>query len=214
MDLERLEASLEGIRHLLSHLHGEVTTLESRYSEVLHVLRHLEDKVDVDELTGLMRRNPFFQKWEALLKECQALNETCGVLMIDIDHFKSVNDTHGHPTGDVVIKRIAELLKQFESPNCVSGRYGGEEFAVAIRGSDAQVLGIAEMIRRRAERLHGPVIGNEGKPNPKVEWKCTLSVGMASSKTQGYDAARLLQAADQALYQAKRKGRNQVRTAG
>ena len=210
MERENLEASLKGIRHLLSHLHGEVTALENSYSQVLSVLRKFENVCNTDELTGLLTRRPFFDQWNALLKECQNLNESTGLLLIDIDHFKLINDTHGHPTGDEVIKRIAEMMKQFESPNCVVSRYGGEEFAVAIRGTDADALGIAEMIRRRAEKLHGPVIGSDGAPQPNVEWKCTISVGMASAKKVGFDAPRLLKAADEALYAAKRRGRNQV----
>lgn len=214
MSQERLEASLEGIRHLLSHLHGEVAVLEEGYSQVLMVLRKLEGACNIDDLTGLMRRNAFFRKWEAMLEECQRSNQGCGVLLVDIDHFKRVNDTHGHPTGDEVIKRLAGLLKQYESPDCVVGRYGGEEFVVAIRGTDAEILGQAEMIRRRAERLHGPVLDREGKPDGKVEWKCTISVGMASARIEDcFDAPRLLKAADVALYEAKQKGRNQVRAA-
>lgn len=210
----QLSTQLEGIRHLLSHLHGEVATLEESYSEVLDVLRRLEGVATRDDLTGLLRRSPFFQKWQVLLDECRKLNENCGVLMIDIDHFKLVNDTHGHPTGDEVIKKVAELLKTYESPNCVVARYGGEEFAVAIRGTDAELLGVAEMIRRQAERLHGPVIGKGGTVDPKVEWKCTLSIGVSTSRgTAGFSAPQLLQTADAALYDAKRKGRNRVRTA-
>src|SRR3954463_14083036 len=110
---ERLEASLEGIRHLLSHLHGEITTLEDSYSQVLLVLRKLEGVANVDDLSGLLRRKPFFQKWEALLNECKKVNENCGMLLIDIDHFKKINDTHGHPTGDEVIRKISSLLKQY-----------------------------------------------------------------------------------------------------
>jgi len=212
MDREQMGKSLEGIRHLLSHLHGEVTALEALYLQMFSVLRRLEDQSLIDDLTGLKRRKAFFESWEVMLTECQRLNENCGVLMIDIDHFKQVNDTHGHPTGDEVIKRVAELLKQFESPGCIAGRYGGEEFAVVVRGTDAQILGVAEMIRRRAERLHGPVVGSGGKPSQQVEWKCTLSVGMASARQVGFDATRLLKTAYEALYSAKRKGRNQVRT--
>ena len=213
MDPKRLESRLEGIRHLLSHLHGEVTALERSYSEVLRVLQRLEKVSSTDELTGLMRRAAFFTKYDELVRECQQLGQNVGILMIDIDHFKSVNDTHGHPTGDEVLKRVAELLKQYESPTCFSGRYGGEEFAVAIKGSDAEMLGIAELIRRGAERLHGPVLEKDGTPSSVVEWKCTLSVGMASAKSEGHDAPRLLRAADAALYKAKRNGRNQVRAA-
>jgi diguanylate cyclase (GGDEF)-like protein len=207
----QMEASLEEIRHLLSHLNGEVTALEASYSQVLSVLRKFEKVADTDDLTGLLRRRAFFQTWEALLKECETLNQACGVLMIDIDHFKLVNDTHGHATGDEVIKRIASLLKQYESPNCIVSRLGGEEFAVALKGTDAEVLGVAEFIRRGAEKLHGPVVGVDGEPLQNVEWKCTLSVGMASAQKVGFDASRLLKSADEALYEAKKKGRNQVR---
>ena len=210
-DQGHLETTLKGIRQLLSHLHGEVTALEDSYSQVLLVLRKLEGTFDTDDLSGLLRRKPFFQKWEALLKECEELHENSGLLLIDIDHFKLVNDTHGHQTGDEVIKRVSALLKTFESPACVTGRYGGEEFAIAVRGTDAEILGVAEMIRRGAERLHGPV-GIEGEPT-NVEWKCTVSVGMSSTSREGHDATRLLKAADEALYDAKKKGRNQVRAA-
>jgi diguanylate cyclase (GGDEF)-like protein len=209
----QLESNLENIRTLLSHLHGEVAVLEDTYSRLLLVLQKFEGQAELDDLTGLLRRKSFFRKWEALLAECERLNESCGVLMIDIDHFKRVNDTHGHPTGDEVIRQVASLLKQYESPRCIVSRIGGEEFAVAIRGKDAEVLGAAELIRRAAERLHGPVIGPDGEPQAKVEWKCTLSVGMASARNVGFDATRLLKVADEALYEAKRKGRNQVRAA-
>jgi diguanylate cyclase (GGDEF)-like protein len=213
MDRKQMEASLKEIHHLLSHLHGEVTVLETSYTQLLQVLRNFEGVANLDDLTGLLRRREFFRRWEALLSECERLNESCGVLMIDIDHFKQVNDTHGHATGDEVIKRVASMLKQFESPSCVVSRFGGEEFAVAIQGSDAQMLGIAEFIRRGAEKLHGPVLDKTGEPQANVEWKCTLSVGMASAHKEGFDASRLLKAADEALYVAKRKGRNQVRAA-
>lgn len=213
MDQERLETSLKEIRQLLSHLHGEVTALEDSYSQVLLVLRRFEGVADADDLTGLLRRRSFMQKWQAVLDACERMNESCGVILIDIDHFKKVNDTHGHQTGDEVLKRVSLLLKQFESPNCFAGRFGGEEFAVVVKGTDAEVLGIAEMIRRGAERLHGPVVGSDGKPSSQVEWKCTLSAGMASSRKEGFDASRLLKAADEALYSAKEKGRNQVQAA-
>jgi diguanylate cyclase (GGDEF)-like protein len=213
MNREHLETSLKEIRHLLSHLHGEVTALESSYSQVLSVLHRFEHVANIDDLTGLLRRKAFFSKWEALLSECHRLGQNAGILIVDIDHFKQVNDTHGHPTGDEVIKRISSLLKQYESPNCIVSRYGGEEFAVGLRGTDAEMLGIAEFIRRNAEKLHGPVIGSDGKPSREVEWKCTISVGMASSSKVGYEGDRLLKSADEALYVAKARGRNQVRAA-
>jgi diguanylate cyclase (GGDEF)-like protein len=209
MDQGQLDANLKGIRQLLSHLHGEVTALESSYSQVLQVLRKLEGDATHDDLSGLFRRKPFFEKWEELLKECRRLNENAGMLLIDIDHFKAINDTHGHQTGDEVIQRVAALVKQYESPRCITGRYGGEEFAVAVKGTDAEILGLAEMLRRGVERLYGAVHGTDGK----VQWKCTVSIGMSSTAKDGYDSERLLKSADDALYDAKRRGRNQVRSA-
>jgi len=207
---QNLEENLRGIRHLLSHLHGEVSSLEGVYSQLLFALRKYEGAADFDDLTACLRRRAFFQKWQLLLSECQKLGESCGVIMVDIDHFKKINDNHGHSTGDEVIKGVAGLLKQFESPNCFVSRLGGEEFAIAMRGSEAQMLGVAEFIRRGAERMHGPIMDKDGSPSPKIEWKCTVSLGMASSRTHGYTPEKLLKGADEALYEAKRKGRNQV----
>jgi diguanylate cyclase (GGDEF)-like protein len=218
MDQEHMETHLEEIRHLLSQLHGEVTDLEESYSQVLQVLRKIEGAANIDDLTGLLRRRSFFQKWEALLEECQRLNEVSGVLMIDIDHFKKINDTHGHATGDEVIRNVATLLKQFESPSCIVGRIGGEEFAVVVKGSESEISGVAELIRKKAGRLHGA----------KSELECTLSIGVAmtidsslsnlmvddSPRLRTRDqSTQLLKFADKAMYEAKTNGRNQVRIA-
>ncbi len=198
-----MEKSLDEIRTLLSQLHGEVTVLEASYSQVLEVLQGFEKICNIDELTGILRRRAFFVQWQALLNECKRVGESCGILMIDIDHFKQINDAYGHPTGDEVIRRVAGLLKQFESPDNFAGRLGGEEFVLAVRGPDA--LETAEKIRTAAEELRGET-GNR-------EWQCTISIGVADGAAAGFDSDRLLQAADEALYVAKRNGRNQVRAA-
>ncbi len=203
MKTERLENSLKGIQNLLSHLTGEVSALEASYSQVLQVLRKLEAACEIDDLSKLLRRRPFFQKWEGLLEECKAVGEDCGVLLIDIDHFKKINDTHGHPTGDEVIKRVAGILKRFESDHCVVGRYGGEEFAVAARGSEAEILGLAEQIRQETESL--------GSTDTTLG--CTVSVGAAAAGVHGFDSKILISAADEALYEAKNCGRNRVKAA-
>ncbi len=212
MSTTKLESRLDGIQTLLAQLNGEVAVLEAGYGQVLEVLKKLEGSVCLDDLTGLLRRNAFFRKWEQLLEECSRLNEACGVLLIDIDHFKKVNDTHGHPTGDEVIRRVAGLLKAFEGGEAFAGRLGGEEFAVALRGTEAEILGAAELIRRAAANLQGGVIGEGGVEDPSVEWRCTVSIGAAAAG-KSYDSQALLQSADQALYEAKHQGRNQVRAA-
>src|SRR5690606_24466400 len=137
---------LEGIRHLLSHLHGEVTALEESTLQVLRVLRKIEERGDRDDLTGLLRRGEFFRKWEELLAECSTAERECGVILLDIDHFKRINDEHGHPVGDEAIRRVSELLRSFEAPRCIAGRLGGEEFAVVVEGPSAELQAIAELI--------------------------------------------------------------------
>lgn len=212
MDREYLEGRLEGIRQLLSHLHGEITSLDTAYTQVLSVLRHLEVVALRDDLTGLLRRNSFFGLWQKILDECQALGTECGVLIVDIDHFKKINDTFGHDTGDAVITRVAELLRSFEGPRCAVGRLGGEEFVIALQGSSAETREVAERIRVQAESLRGPVPARAG--GAAQQWAITLSVGVATTVAQRtFDATRLLKAADTALYEAKTGGRNRVRTA-
>jgi diguanylate cyclase (GGDEF)-like protein len=213
MNQERLETTLEKIRHLLSHLQGEVTTLENRYSEMLLGLRRAEQSSSRDDLTGLLRKGSFDARFKTTLDLAKKRGENCGVLMVDIDFFKQVNDNHGHPTGDEVIRRVAQLLETYMGPQSFAGRMGGEEFAIVVPGNDAEVLGVAEFIRRGAERMYGPVIGPDGAPRPGVVWKCTVSLGMASTAKEGHDPQRLIAAADAALYAAKRSGRNQVKAA-
>lgn len=200
MSQEHLETRLEQITYLLSHLHGEITALEESYSQVLLVLQKFESVCDRDDLSGLLRRGAFFQKWRTLLDECTKVHEECGVMMLDIDFFKRINDTHGHAAGDEVIRQVSALLKRFESPRCVVGRIGGEEFALAVRGSEGEVRALAEMIRQEVERTHGPV-------------SCTISVGTATSKAAEVKPELLLQAADEALYRSKQNGRNRVTAA-
>lgn len=211
MDLERFGKSLEEISHLLSHLHGEIASLESHYSKALLVLRQLKKEASIDELTGVLRRGAFFERLQKLVGECRHAREGFGIFLIDLDHFKRINDTHGHLTGDEVLSRVGKLLKKFETPHCISGRFGGEEFIIAKRGTDAELLMTAEMIRRNAEQLYGK--------SPVGEWKCTVSIGVATTRSNGTDVGsesdvpRLLKDADEALFEAKRKGRNQVKVA-
>lgn len=222
------DEKLQGVLKLLSHLHGEITSLETSYGELLRVLKRLEGQVALDDLTGLLRRNAFFARWNELIAECERLGKEFGLVVLDIDHFKRINDTFGHPTGDEVIKRVADLLREFETPYSLAGRLGGEEFIVAIRGSETEILTKAQEIRRAAESLEGVAIrltDQADQPpsinqveaekglDSKKKWHCTVSIGVAMSTQWGANSEKLLDAADQALYDAKKSGRNQVRVA-
>lgn len=168
-------------------------------------MARLEVAVVRDDLTGLLRRNPFLRKWEDLVAECDSRGEACGILMVDIDHFKRINDTFGHPVGDEVLCRVSELLRNLDGPECFSGRLGGEEFAVALRGTSEEVLRFAERIRDQVERL------SEIAPGVR----CTVSIGVArlGRSARPLEPAQLLEAADRALYMAKGRGRNRVEAA-
>jgi two-component system cell cycle response regulator len=128
------------------------------------------------------------------------------VLMTDIDHFKTVNDTYGHPAGDVVLRGVAQMLREQARDTDVVARYGGEEFAVVMPETD---LGGAQVIAERLrEAVAARIFHTEVGPV-----RVTLSVGLAASPQDGTEMDALVQLADQCLFQAKRAGRNQVVTA-
>jgi len=210
MNTKHVNQELQEIRKIISKLCGEVAYLERHYQQVLGSLQRVQTLADRDDLTGLLRRKPFFSALSGFLQACEGNEQEVGLIIVDIDHFKRVNDTFGHPTGDAVIRSLADLLKRFESADCAVGRLGGEEFILAVRGP---ALRLAEEIRLETQRLHGAVVGEKGEPSPEVEWSCTVSVGVATTRKEGFDPARLVQAADQALYCAKQTGRNCVKAA-
>jgi two-component system cell cycle response regulator len=158
-----------------------------------------------DGLTSLANRRTFQSRAEQALAQARRYGRACAVLITDIDHFKVVNDTFGHPAGDVVLRGVAQMLREQARDTDVVARYGGEEFAVVMPETDlrgAQV--IAERLRERvaARSFHtqlGPV-------------RVTLSIGLAASPQDGAEMEALVQLADQCLYQAKRAGRNMVVT--
>ncbi len=135
--------------------------------------------------------------------------QSLAVLIVDIDHFKSVNDRYGHLAGDDVITAVASSLAAGLRPRDLVGRFGGEEFAVLLAGSDmAQAHSTAERCRERVEMLSCPVGHGDG------QIQVTVSIGVAQYPGSGHSLHDLLDAADQAMYAAKEAGRNCVRDAG
>ena len=169
----------------------------------VHVLvQRLRSSAHTDALTGLANHGTF---WDAVaLEHARAVrNDSCySVLVADLDHFKAVNDTHGHQTGDEILRRVAEVLQRRTRRVDVAARYGGEEFAVVLSSTGAVGARIAgEKVRSRIARMPSPI-------------PVTASVGVATYRA-GDDVTpdRVVQAADEALYRAKRGGRDRVEIA-
>jgi diguanylate cyclase (GGDEF)-like protein len=124
-------------------------------------------------------------------------------LLTDIDHFKKINDTHGHPTGDQVLKRVAAILKASARKIDIVARYGGEEFALVLEGTDrAGARQLAERIRQE--------VGAQTHDSAKGAFRATLSLGVAVYPEDGKSKQELISNADQALYAAKHNGRNRT----
>ena len=165
--------------------------------------RQLEELTRRDELTGLDSRG----HWRAQAADrIQRLRHHPGVatlLLLDIDHFKSINDQHGHAAGDEVLRALATLLRDCLPPSQVSGRLGGDEFAVLLPMSENDAL-------RAAERLHAAAAACRLPSHPGLRF--SLSIGLAAPPPGG-DLRAWLEAADQALYRAKAAGRDRTATA-
>ena len=164
--------------------------------------RNLKARMVRDSLTGLFNHTHTLQLLEDARFRARRDGQPLAFAMIDIDHFKKVNDTYGHPMGDRVIKSLALFLKQRLRKTDHIGRYGGEEFAVVLPDTDAATAAkVLDEIRRRFAEIHYPA-------QPQ-DLSCTFSCGIAELR-DGLDCNSLSKNADEALYVAKRGGRNRV----
>ena len=167
------------------------------------LFRQLENQSRRDGLTGTLRRQPFLDRLAEEFKRGAVFKTRFSLLMLDIDHFKSINDNHGHPAGDAVLTRIGKVLNESIYETDVAGRYGGEEFVVLLPRSEPEgALRRAEALRRRIE--------SEKIQTAFGELQVTVSIGLANFPAAGMTADELIGAADKALYAAKEGGRNRV----
>jgi diguanylate cyclase (GGDEF)-like protein len=197
----------EALNVVIDELERSLVTLEASYQRAVSNLNVLRERVEKDDLTRLLRRDEFMNRLQTLLVQSREEGRDVQVLMIDVDHFKHVNDTYGHQTGDVVLQRISELVCKYLQPGGLAGRYGGEEIILAVQSGGTEALAIAESIRKAVENSC-MVARKSGR-----QFAVTLSAGIASTREFEFEADTLIDRADAALYRAKHSGRNRVITA-
>ena len=188
---------------------GELSASKSEIERQNEALLRLATR---DPMTGCLNRRAFHDSFAQLLREARANGTALSCLMFDIDHFKAVNDTHGHPLGDRVIQAVAAQLQHGARSADLVCRYGGEEFVMVAAGLDAaQAMALAERIRERIERECGPGVQEVAGLRVTVSIGVdALACGVAPGAATAGDAHALVEHADQALYAAKRAGRNRV----
>ena len=157
----------------------------------------------IDGLTGAMNRRSLEQESARLLAHCSRTGEALAVMMIDVDHFKSINDRYGHLMGDEVLRRLAVIAQQTMRSNDYLARYGGEEFCILL---PATVEKDAWVLADRLRQLFSTTLIEFGGE----ALQSTISIGVADTKHAGLEFASLLVAADKAMYRAKQEGRNRV----
>jgi len=161
-------------------------------------MRHL---ATWDSLTGLLSRQVFYHAAQSYLKHAAENGEPFSVMMLDLDHFKTINDTYGHQVGDRVLIAFGSILKRHQRDQDIFGRVGGEEFALILpRAHKDDALKLARTIHDDLKQLE---ITEQGKPVP-----ATVSIGIVFHSGNAVDINAILHKADKALYHAKHNGRN------
>jgi diguanylate cyclase len=173
----------------------QATTLGRHKRELLALSR-------TDSLTGLLNHGAWKDQLEVEFQRCQRQHRGGAVALIDIDHFKTINDTYGHVAGDIVLRQLSKILKQNLRAADLAGRYGGDEFCVIL--PDLPLASAAAAMDALRDRF--ATLGYEQNPALKV----SLSIGLAAFNPAHTDATFWLNDADRALYEAKTTGRNRV----
>jgi diguanylate cyclase (GGDEF)-like protein len=163
----------------------------------------LEEQATTDGLTGLVNHRTFQERFSAMLGRADRHTFPVSLILTDIDHFKKVNDSYGHPTGDEVLRRVAAILKASARKIDIVARYGGEEFALVLEATDRTGA------RQLAERIRQEVSQQTFQAS-KGSFRATLSLGVSTYPDDARDKAEIIARADQSLYAAKHGGRNRT----
>lgn len=189
------------LQHEREHLEAAVA---ERTRELQEVNARLERLAVTDGLTGVFNHRRFQEQLQAEILRSDRHKRPLAVLMVDVDFFKKVNDAMGHPAGDELLRRLAEVLSIDLRQTDLIARYGGEEFAVLLPETTKTVA------MQVAERMRNAVETRINDPNTPWPVRITVSIGVATFPEDGKTGEHVLVAADQAMYVAKRQGRNRV----
>jgi len=171
---------------------------------------HFGRETLVEPKTGLFNARYFQEVLESEVERSRRLDRPVALVMCDLDHLRDVNNAHGHATGDVVIRQVADLIRAETRSIDVPARFGGEEFAILLPETTARrARAIAERLRRGVEAVEFAAIGPTGRPAAR-RFKVSLSIGIAAFPESAATAEGLIGGADAAAYEAKRRGRNRV----
>ncbi len=173
-------------------------------SRVVQYQQNLEYQTQIDPLTGLFNRRAFERKIAEEFERARRYNHSLSVLLLDIDNFKTINDTYGHHGGDTALVKISEILRERTRRSDFPARYGGEEFVLILPETDQDsALQVANKIH---EEIRSRTFGTDTRP-----FALTVSIGLSSTSTKHYtDWRQTLDDADQAMYVAKNSGKDRV----
>jgi diguanylate cyclase len=208
---EDLTLRVDTMRSDVDRMNKSMTTLNARLeasrrtvASLQNELKLAREEASLDTLTGILNRRGFDLE---LARHCRNASDTATpmcMVMVDIDHFKKINDTYGHPFGDKVIRAVGQAMSQLTQRKDTAARYGGEEFALLLPETSAiEAREVADRIRRAIAR--GQIKCNGTDPVGNI----TVSAGVAEF-VRGEDPTSLTARADRALYASKQAGRNQV----
>jgi diguanylate cyclase (GGDEF)-like protein len=196
--INRMAAALQHERENLEK------AVADRTRELQEANARLERLAVTDGLTGVFNHRRFQEQLQGELLRSERHNRPMAVLMVDVDFFKKVNDAMGHPAGDELLRRLAEVLSRDLRQTDMIARYGGEEFGVILpETTKSEAMQVAERMRQAVENRIN---------TPESSWptRVTVSIGVATFPEDGRTGEQVLTAADQAMYVAKRAGRNRV----
>jgi len=201
INLAKLPQSTSDEKSVLQTV-ADITAISLAKAKLFEEVQQL---ADTDGLTKLYNKRKFLEFLDLELKEASRYPRTVSLIVLDIDNFKNYNDTHGHPKGDELLKKIGDILRENIREVDILARYGGEEFCIICPETDKKgSLALAGRLREKVAET--PFFGGEKQPLGRI----TISLGVATYPQDKEDLEGLIEAADQALYRAKQGGRDRI----